>query len=107
MKTAAMSCSESGVCSSRCCVPSPQSNRNQSALTTVCTARPETLRWRVGVPEDVPKKVSFIITVIAPFSRIFLIPPAYRCACCGGRARPPSSPFHAHHLLERVHHLHQ
>lgn len=40
----------------RCCVPSPASIKIQSLFLLLRTANPETLRVRVGTPEDVPKK---------------------------------------------------
>ncbi len=41
----------------RCCVPSPASTKIQSLFLLLRIANPETLRVRVGTPEEVPKKV--------------------------------------------------
>src|SRR5690606_9717707 len=56
MKIASRSAGDSDVCNSRCWVPSPQSTRYQAPPVSSCRARAVTLRWRVGVPEEVPRK---------------------------------------------------
>src|SRR5450830_1425189 len=58
MQMPTRSCTDKGRRCSRCCVASPQSIIHQSRLCVVCRASEVTLRWRVGTPEDVPRKVS-------------------------------------------------